>query len=266
MYLILFLKISKYLSLRIGRKRKCIRFWSKTVMPIKLYIGHTGRYLLHRNNIILYARHNGHVVWRLRVNDPNCDGDTIIVHVYIKRVIHASGYTGHRPVLREVGGCSSNTRSAKIPRTDPRPHFHVLLASFSSYSSSSSDLRRGRGPAAIRRQSTIRPCTGPPVQLAQFLRCNVCSESHRAVTLSAIRALSPLHGSTRRLAYTFRIRHPARFTADPQQELLRDPHQSRHRRHAPTIFLERLPVGADHSGGIDGRGPADRGPRRIGLR
>lgn len=114
-------------------------------MPIKLHIGHTGKYLLHHhhnNNIILlYARHNGHVVWRLRVNDPNCDGDTIIIHVYIKRVIHASGYTGHRPVLREVGGCgSSNTRSAKSPRKDPRPHFHILLVSFSSRFSSSSDL------------------------------------------------------------------------------------------------------------------------------
>jgi len=155
-------------------------------MLIKPYIGHTGKYLLHHNNIILlYARHNGHVVWRLRVNDPNCDGDTIIIHVYIKRVLHASGYTGHRPVLREVGGCSSNTRSAKSPSKDPRPHFHILLASFSSYSSSSSsDLRRGRGPAAIRRQSTIRPCTGPPVQLAQFFRSNVCSVSHHAVTYS----------------------------------------------------------------------------------
>jgi len=153
-------------------------------MPIKLHVGHTGKYLQHHHNniILLYARHNGHVVWRLRVNDPNCDGDTIIIHVYIKRVIRLSGYIGHRPVLREVGGCSSsNTHVLRNLRGKIRVRTSTSSSSSSYSYSSSSDIRRGRGSAAIRRQSTIRPCTGPPVQLAQFLRCNVCSESHHAV-------------------------------------------------------------------------------------
>jgi len=37
----------------------------------------------------------------------------------------------------------------------------------------------------------------------------------------------------------------------------------RRRHHAPTIVLERLPVGADRRRGIDGRCPADRGSRRT---